>query len=92
MGAEVGEAEGRRPALPQAQDLARPAEAEILLRDREAVVGGAQDLQPGPGGNSDRGARSGGTTMPPEITSFMPSSTVMLSGTASARGTNIRKP
>ncbi len=39
-----------------------------------------------------RAGRSGGTTMPPEMTSFIPSSTVMSNGTASSRGTYMRNP
>src|SRR5690606_30104993 len=46
----VGEAVGRKAALPEAQRVAAAAQAKILLGDLETVLGAAQGLQPDPGG------------------------------------------
>ena len=43
---EVGDAEGRHAPLPRAEEVAGAADLEVLLRDREAVLGRDHDVEP----------------------------------------------
>src|SRR5258705_13116986 len=43
---QVARAQLRQPRLPRAEEVARPAQLEVALRDRKAVAGRGQRLQP----------------------------------------------
>ena len=60
MDFDVGDAEPRQTGLPCAENIAFSPKPEIFLGDAKAVLGLAQDVEPGLGGDRAKCARSAG--------------------------------
>src|SRR5690349_1884693 len=54
MHLDAREAEARHTRLPRTEHVAFPSQLEILLGNAEAVLGFAHDIEPRPGGLSER--------------------------------------